>query len=131
MWLTTKIFNIPIEDYAVSKGHPLPKFGSTSYVREVSKLIVDNIGDTEFGSAAFFRDITKAVVNNTHELLSVSTPKKFSGIEETVFVGLPVKVGSTIGTSPYDTLTKNEQATIGDEARAIYQTYLTAMDNIE
>jgi len=42
-----------------------------------------------------------------------------------------VKVGSTIRSSLYDTLTKNEQETIVDTARAKNQTYLTEMDNIE
>ena len=131
LWSTTKIFNMPIEDYAASKGQLLPKLEIMSYVKAVSKLIVDNIGGTEFGPAASFRDITKAIANNTHEVLSVSTPQKFLGIKEPVFVGLPVHVGSTIGNSVYDTLTKMEQETMGNAAGAIYQTYLTSMDNIE
>ena len=61
----------------------------------------------------------------------MSTSKKNSGLEEKVFLGLPVQVGSTIVTSLYDTLTKNEQEPICATAGAIYQTYLTTMDNIE
>jgi malate/lactate dehydrogenase len=97
----------------------------------VSKFIVDNIGGTEFGPAASFRDIVRAIADNTHEILSVSTPRRFSDIQETVFVGIPLHLGTTIETSVYDSLSKDEQEGINEAARAIYQTYKTAIDNIE
>ena len=131
LWSTTSIFNLPIDDYAASKGPCLHKPEITSYVRTVSKFIVDNIGGTEFGPAASFRDIIRAVANNTGEILPVSTPMRFSEIPEPVFVGIPVHVGATVETSLYDGLTKDEQEGISEAARAIYETYITAIEKIE
>jgi malate dehydrogenase len=131
LWSTTTIFNLPIEDYTASKGQSLPKFEVTSYVREVSKFIVDKIGGTEFGPAASFRDIIRAIAYNTGEVLPVSSPMRFPGIPQATFVGVPVHVGATIENSLYDSLAKNEQEAIGEAARAIYQTCVTSIENIE
>ena len=131
LWSTTTVYNLPIEEYVASKGQSLPKIEVTSYVRAVSKLIVDSIGGTEFGPAASFRDIVRAIATNTGEILPIATPKKFPDITEPVFVGLPVHVGTRIETSLYDSLTKEEQEEIGEAAKAIYETYLTAINNIE
>lgn len=131
LWSTTSIYNLPIEDYAVSKGQSLNKPEITSYIREVSKFIVDNIGGTEYGPAASFRDIIRAISNNTAEILSVSTPLAFSEIPEKVFVGIPVHVGMNIENLLFDILTKNEQEEISESARAIYETYITAIENVE
>ena len=131
LWSTTSIYNLPIEDYAVSKGQSLNKPEITSYIREVSKFIVDNIGGTEFGPAASFRDIIRAISNNTAEILSVSTPLAFSEIPEKVFVGIPAHVGMNVENLLFDILTKNEQEEISESARAIYETYLNAIENVE
>ena len=64
----------------------------SSYVKSVSKVIVDNIGGTEFGPAASFRDIVRAVVRNTNEVLPVATPMKFDGLSEPVFVSVPLQL---------------------------------------
>jgi malate dehydrogenase len=131
LWSTTKISNMPIEQYAVSTKNQFSKNEVTTYVREVSKFIVDNLGGTEFGPAASFRDIIQAIVDNTGEVLAVSAPRKFSGIKEQVFVGLPAPVGSTIKKTLYESLTETEKEAMNEAARAIYQTYLTAIAGIE
>ena len=109
----------------------LPKNEITSYIKTVSKLIVDNIGGTEFGPAASFRDIARAAANNTQEILSVSTPLKFVEIAEPTFVGMPIQLGFAIGAPKCDSLSKSEQEAISEAAEAIYQTYITAIENIE
>jgi malate dehydrogenase len=131
LWSTTKIFGLPVEEYAAFKNQTLPKHEITSYVKEVSKFIIDNIGGTEYGPAASFRDITRAITNNTDEILPVSTPIRFAEIPEPIFVGVPVHLGLTVGFSLYDSLSKNEQEGIGEAAKAIYQTYTTAIENLE
>ena len=131
LWSTTKIFNLAIEDYAAANGQVIPKFEITSYVREVSKLIVDNIGGTEFGPAASFRDIVRAIVANTEEILPVSTPMLLEENPEPIFVSVPVHLGSTIGSSLYGTLPSIEKEAILEAAKAIYQTYLSAVENSE
>jgi malate dehydrogenase len=131
LWSTVKIFDSPVETYAASKKQALPKDEISSYVKAVSKFIVDNIGGTEFGPAASFRDITRAIVNNTQEILPVSTPLRFKGIPESVFVGMPVHLGLAVGQSLYDILPEGEHGAIREAAQAIYQTYTTAIENLE
>ena len=131
LWSTTKIFDLPVEEYVVSKTQSLPRHEIASYVKAVSKFIVDNIGGTEYGPAASFRDITRAITNNTYEILSVSAPIRFAEIPEPVFAGMPVHLGLTVGSSLYDSLSENEQEAIGEAAKAIYQTYITAIENLE
>ena len=131
LWSTTKIFDLPVEEYVASKTQSLPRHEIASYVKDVSKFIVDNIGGTEYGPAASFRDITRAITNSTYEILSVATPIRFSEIPEPVFVGTPMHLGLTIGSSLYDSLSENEQEAIGEAAKAIYQTYITAIEKLE
>jgi malate/lactate dehydrogenase len=41
-------------------------------MKEVLKIIVDNIVGTEFGPAASFRDITRAIVDDTNQIIPVA-----------------------------------------------------------
>jgi hypothetical protein len=56
---------------------------------------------------------------------------KFEGIPEPVFVGIPLKLGHFIGPSLYDALSSEEKKGIEEAAKAIYQTYQTAIEGIE
>ena len=131
LWSTTRIYNRQIDEYITSEKQLLDKKEIDAYIKQVSKFIVDNIGGTEYGPAASFRDITKAIVNNTNEVLSIAVPISFSEIPEPVFVGIPVHVGRNLRISLYDTLTKEEQLGIREAGKAIYQTYMTAIENLE
>jgi malate dehydrogenase len=131
LWSTTKIFNLPVDEYAASKNQTLLKYEVMSYVKAVSRFIIDNIGGTEYGPAASFTDITRAITNNTNEILSVGTPIKFEGTPEAIFIGTPTHLGQTIGSSLYDKLLKMEQEGVKEAAKAIYQTYKTAIESME
>ena len=131
LWSTTEICGLPIEDYTITCRQKVNKKNIDSYVKNVSKFVVDNIGGTEFGPAASFRDITRAVARNTNEILAIATPIKMAEIPEPTFVGLPVYLGWKIGRSFFERLSKSEQAGIIEAARAIYQTYSTAIENFE
>lgn len=131
LWSTTQIQNQPIEDYIALKNRCLNKDEIDFYIKNVSKIIIDNIGGTEYGPAASFRDITRAIVKNTGEILSVATPLRFREIAEPVFVGVPVHLGWNIGISLYETLSREEQEGIAGAGKTIYQTYLTAIENLE
>jgi malate dehydrogenase len=131
LWSTTKVNGLPVEEYAKSKNKTLRKDEIESYMKAISKFVVDNIGGTEYGPAASFRDIVRAIVRNTGEIVSVATPMKFEGISEPVFVGTPLKLGNSIGPSLYDALSNEEKKGIWEAAKAIYETYLTAMEGIE
>ena len=131
LWSTTKVFNLPIEEFINSKDIVLDRNEIVSYIREVSRFIIENIGGTEFGPAASFRDIINAIVKNTGEILPVASPIRIEGIPEPTFVGIPVHLGSTVGSSMYDDLSQNEQDGIGEAAGAIYQTYLIALEALE
>ena len=131
LWSTTKVDGLPVEQYAKSRNKILRKDEVESYMKTISKFVIDNIGGTEYGPAASFRDIVRAIVKNTREIVSVATPMKFEGIPEPVFVGTPVKLGHSIGPSLYDTLPSEEKKGIEEAAKAIYQTYQTAIENME
>lgn len=131
LWSTSMVNDLPVDDYATSKSKILNKAEIDSYVRSVSRFIIDNIGGTEYGPAASFRDVVKAVVKNTNAILSVATPKKFEGLPEPVFVSIPVQLGRFIGSSRYVILSDEEKKGIVEAARAVYQTYRTTIETIE
>jgi malate dehydrogenase len=131
LWSTTRVDGLPVEEYVKSKNKILRKDEVESYMKVISKFVVDNIGGTEYGPAASFRDIVRAIVKNTGEIVSVATPRKFEGMPEPVFVGTPLKLGQSIGPSLYDALSSEERKGIQEAAKAIYQTYQTAIEGME
>ena len=131
LWSTTRVNDRPIDEYASPETDLIDKNKIEFYMKHVSKFIVDNIGGTEYGPAASFRDITRAIVRNTNEILAVSIPMKFSGLSESVFVGIPIHLGRKIGTSLYNILPRNEQNEITEASKKIYQTYIAAIENME
>jgi len=131
LWSTTKISNLAADEYAARKGAVIPKNEIASYVKSVSKLIIDNIGGTEYGPAASFRDIAEAITKNTNEILSIAAPVEFEEIPEAVFVGIPTQLGLSLGTSLFGNLSPQEKDGIKDAAKAVYQTYLMAIKSLE
>ena len=131
LWSSAKVYGLPAEEYARSKGRVLDKAGIESYMKTVSKLVVDNIGGTEYGPAASFRDIVRAITKNTDEVLSVATPIRFERIPEPVFVGVPIRLGWSLEPPLLNTFPEEEQRGLAEAAKAIYQTYQTAIEGIE
>jgi malate dehydrogenase len=128
LWSTVKVNGVGLDDYLESTGKSLERESIESYVKSVSKLIVDNLGGTEFGPAASFRDIVRAIVKDSNELLSVATPMSFDGIPEPVHVSVPVELGKSVGKSIFDSLSEEEKTGIRQAAEAIYQTFITAIN---
>ncbi len=131
LWSTVKISDAEFDNYTCSKKKAVVKSEIEAYVKTVSKLILDSIGATEYGPAASFRDITRAIVKDTREILSVATPVNFSNISEPVFVGVPTHLGNSVGSSLLRGLPLDEKAGIANAAKAIFQTYQTAIQNLE
>jgi malate dehydrogenase len=131
LWSTTTVEGASIEEYSALTGVPLERHHVESYVKDVSKFIVDNVGGTEFGPAASFRDITRAIVRDTNETLSIAAPTKFPLISEPVFVGIPTRIGHKLGSSLYQSLTETEKSSLEEASRTIFQTYLSAIEGIE
>lgn len=127
LWSTVKIDGLPLNDYLQKNKKKLVEEEIDSYVKSVSKTIVDNIGGTEFGPAAAFRDIIRAIVMDTNEILPVAAPKKFEELPEPVFVSVPQELGKSIGHSIYDKLSLCEKKNLKDAAKEIYKTYQTAI----
>lgn len=127
LWSTVKVNGVPLEEYLTENGKALDKTGISSYMVEVSKTIVDDIGGTEYGPAASFTDITRAIVLNTNEIMPIAAPQEFEGIPEPVFVSVPRKLGKSIGEPMYDALSTEEKAGIREAAIAIYQNFRTAI----
>ena len=131
LWSTVKINSEPLDDYLRLNNKTLIKEEIDSYMKSVSKIIVDNIGGTEYGPAASFRDIVRAIVNNTNEVLPIASPLTFDGLPEPVFVSVPVPLGRSIGKSLYDTFQVKEKKQLVIAAEAIYQTYDATIKTIE
>ena len=131
LWSTTKIGNLSVYEYEKAKGFITPRNEIASYVKSVSKLIIDNIGGTEYGPAASFRDIIRAITKNTNEILPIAAPVKFEEIPDATFVGIPTRLGQSIGASLYGDLSAREKDGIKDAAKAIYQTYQVAINSLE
>jgi malate dehydrogenase len=130
LWSTVKVGGVPLDEYVKSNAKTFSKDEIGSYVKSVSKEIVDNIGGTEFGPAASFRDIVRAIVKNTNEVFPVATPIEF-GFPEPVFVSVPLTLSGSIGSTTYDSLYSIERSELADAAKAIYETYKTAVDALE
>jgi len=131
LWSTTKIANQHIDQYLSFSNKALSKDEVAHYVKAVSKQIVDNLGGTECGPAASFRDIVRAITKNTNEILSVAVPMQFTDLPEPVLVGLPTHLGKTTISTLYGNLTNEEQASIIQAAKTIYETYQIAIKNID
>jgi malate dehydrogenase len=131
LWSTTKVNGVQAEVYAKSNNKMLHKEEIESYVKTISKFVVDNIGGTEYGPAASFKNIVEAIIKDRGEILPVATPTKFEELPEPVFVGIPVKLGRSIGASLYAKLSNEEKKGIKEAAKVIYQAYKTAIENIE
>ncbi len=125
LWSTVGVNEIPLKTYLEEKEKTLEKTVIDSYMKEVSKTIIDNIGGTEFGPAASFRDIARAITNNTNEIIPIAAPQEFEGLPEAVFVSIPRKLGKTVGDSLYAALSPAEKTGIREAAKAIYQNFRT------
>ena len=131
LWSTTEVDNVPIREYDAFKKLSNQENEVETYMKQVSKMIVDSIGGTEFGPAVSFRDITQAIVKNTNEVLPIAAPMKFRGIPDAVFVGIPRFVGEKLGKTLYDLLLPCEQEGLFKAAEVIYQTYSAAVEELE
>jgi len=125
LWSTVKINGVALKEYLTLNDKTLNKAKIDSYVKSVSKIIIDNIGGTEYGPATSFRDITRAIAKNTNEILAVAAPLDFEGLPEPIFVSIPRKLGKSIGETIYDTLAPTEKTEMREAAEAIYQTFKT------
>ncbi len=123
LWSTVRINEQILDDYLKLTGKKLCKEEIESYVKSISKVIIDNIGGTEYGPAAAFRDILRTIINDTNEILPVSFPTKFKDLPESIFVSIPRKIGASIGKSIYDDLSDEEKINTKMAAEAIYKTY--------
>ncbi len=131
LWSTTKVNGIPLNEYMNSANKTVNKAEIDSYVKSVSKMIIDYIGGTEFGPAASFRDIVRAIVRNSNELLPIASPIKLNSLSGPVFVSVPRRLGNSIGSSIYNILSTQEKKEISYAAEAISQTYKTTIKAIE
>jgi malate dehydrogenase len=129
LWSTVKVNEIPLNEYLKENEKTLKKSEINSYVKNVPKTIIDNIGGTEYGPAASFRDITEAIINNTNEIIPIAAPQEFEDFPEPIFVSIPRKLGKTIGETIYDALPAEEKIGIKKAAEAINQNFRTTIQN--
>ena len=127
LWSTVKLDGKPLEEYLTETGKELDREAVVSYVRGVSKKIVDIIGGTEVGPAAGFRDIVRSILEDRGEVYSISQSLEMPGLPEPININVPTKVGKTIGPNIWDDLPRNERAYIIEASQAIYANYQTGL----
>ena len=127
LWSTVKIDSESLDEYLTATGKELDQKAVISYVRGVSKRVVDIIGGTEVGPAAGFRDIVRSILEDRGEVYSVSQSLEMPGVPEPINVNVPTKVGKTIGPNIWDDLPQNERANIIEASQAIYANYQTGL----
>ena len=127
LWSTIKVAEKPLDEYLTETGKELDRKAVVSYVRGVSKKVVDIIGGTEVGPAAGFRDIVRSILEDRGEVYSVSQSLEMPGLPEPINVNVPTKVGKTIGPNIWDDLPRNERAYIIEASQAIYANYQTGL----
>ncbi len=127
LWSTVKVDGKPLDEYLTETGKELDREAVVSYVRGVSKKIVDIIGGTEVGPAAGFRDIVRSILEDRGEVYSISQSLEMPGLPEPININVPTKVGKTIGPNIWDDLPRNERAYIIEASQAIYANYQTGL----
>ena len=127
LWSTVKVDGEPLNEYLTATGKELDQKAVISYVRGVSKRVVDIIGGTEVGPAAGFRDIVRSILEDRGEVYSISQSLEMPGLPEPINVNVPTKVGKTIGPNIWDDLPRNEKAYIIEASQAIYANYQTGL----
>ncbi|MFH0749071.1 MAG: malate dehydrogenase [Candidatus Bathyarchaeota archaeon] len=130
LWSTVKVNNLSVDEYVQSSGIEFNKNEIESYMRKISKFIVDSIGGTEYGPAASFTDIVRAIIQDTQETLAIATPLKFETIPEPVYVSVPLKLGKSIGSNDFENLLEEEKKEIVGAARIIYDNFLMAVKGL-
>jgi malate dehydrogenase len=127
LWSTVNVDGKPLDEYLTETGKELDREAVVSYVRGVSKKIVDIIGGTEVGPAAGFRDIVRSILEDRGEVYSISQSLEMPGLPEPININVPTKVGKTIGPNIWDDLPRNERAYIIEASQAIYANYQTGL----
>jgi malate dehydrogenase len=130
LWSTVRIHKMPLEEYLMKTGNVLNQETVISYVRGISKRIVDVIGGTEVGPAAGFRDIIRSIIQDRGEIYSIADSLKLPGFEEAVNVSVPTHVGEKIGPNLWDQLTDIERDNIKKASKAIRANYLTGLEAV-
>lgn len=130
LWSTVKVDGEPLDEYLTATGKELDQEAVVSYVRGVSKKVVDIIGGTEVGPAAGFRDIVRSILEDRGEVYSVSQSLEMPELPEPINVNVPTKVGKTIGPNIWDDLPRNERSNIIEASNAIYANYQTGLKSV-
>jgi len=127
LWSTVRIGGVALDGYLSGTGKGLDRDEVVSYVRGVSKRVVDIIGGTEVGPASGFRDIVRSILQDRGEVYSVAQPLKLPSLPEEVNVNVPTHVGLELGPNMWDELPEEERASIVGAAKAIHANYLMGL----
>lgn len=130
LWSTVRIEGSPLLEYLKASGKSINREDVETYVRGISKQILDVVGATEYGPAAAFRDIIRSIIQDKRETYSVAVSTEIDGLPEPVNVNIPIQVGRSLGPSIWNELTEEEKNSIIEAAKAIYENYKMGLDSI-
>jgi len=130
LWSTVRVSNLPVEEYAKSKKIDFDRNEVETYMKGITRLVIDSVGGTEYGPAASFRDIVRAIAKDTREILPIATPMEWEGIPEPVYVSVPLWLGSVVGPNLFEELTEEEKKKIRNATKVIYNNYRNAIEGI-
>lgn len=131
LWSTVTIDGVTLNEWEEAERKEINKLEIEQYVKTVSKMIIDYAGATRFGPAAAFTEIVEAIILDERKLISIATPRKIGEAPEPVHVSVPTVVGRSIGPDILEYLTPQELAGLEEAAKAIYRTYLNALEHIK
>ncbi len=127
LWSTVAIDGAPLDEWLRPSSKSLDRESVESYVKSISRYIIEYSGATRFGPAATFTEIVKSIVLDERRIISVATPRRFPSIPEEVFVSVPTVVGRCLGPDLIGCLSREEVLGIEEAAKAIYRTYLNSL----
>jgi len=123
LWSTVRIDGIPLEDYVKQENKSFDKDKVTSYIKGISMEVIKALGGTRWGPAGSFLEIIRGILLNTGKLVSYAIPRKYDEVPEPVHVTVPGRISRSFGFDLWNLLTPEEQKSIIEAAKAIYETY--------
>ncbi len=127
LWSTVRICGKLLNNFLAEINKSFNKEVIENYMREIPEEVIDYLGATRYGPAIAFTEIAEAIALNLNKVLSVSTPTRFKGMPEEVFVSAPTIIGSEIRDKLLHWLEPSELTLIKEAGVEIYSTYIKSL----
>lgn len=131
LWSTVKVCHLPLPTYLRQKKKRIQKEKIEDSVREISKMIIRDLGGTKFGPASAFRQIVSALALHNNDIISIATLQLHRDIPKAIHTSIPMRMGKKLCHFPDHTFTEQERQGLTAAARSIWETYQEALRAVE